>query len=191
MTIADGLMILAVIAGPILAVQAQKWIERWKEAKQRKEYVFKTLMATRATPLSPRFVEALNMIHLEFSGKNAKEKAVIDAWNIYHDHLQGGPRDPRDPAYQAKLDAWGEKTQDCRTELLYKMSLALGYSFDKVQLKKGVHAPQGYADVELELSTLRRGILELVFGKRPLPVAPFGQQDTAPQEKPAMPPKKE
>jgi len=62
MTISDWLMISAVLTGPILAVQVQKFIESWREAKQRKIYIFKTLMATRGTTLSPRHVEALNII---------------------------------------------------------------------------------------------------------------------------------
>ena len=50
------------------------------------------------------------------------------------------------------------------------MSQTLGYGFDKVQLKKGAYTPQGYADFELENSLLRRGTIDMLYGKRPLPV---------------------
>lgn len=43
-------MIIATIAGPILAVQAQKWLERLRERRNRKFCVFQQLMATRASP---------------------------------------------------------------------------------------------------------------------------------------------
>jgi hypothetical protein len=170
MTITDGLMIGAVILGPILAVQAQKWIEAWKQAKERKLWVFKSLMATRGTPVSPRHVEALNVIDLEFSDKKPKEKAVLEAWKIYHSHLYDVPRDYADKAYQSKQEVWDAKRKECFVDLLYAMSQALDYSFDKVQLEKGAYVPQAHGDLETDLFLLRRGILDALYGKRPLPV---------------------
>jgi hypothetical protein len=170
MTISNGLMIVALILGPILAVQAQKIIESWKESKGRKISIFKTLMATRGTPLSPRHVEALNMIDLEFSGKDPKDKAVLDSWKEYHDHLFDAPRDYQDPTYHNKLDTWTAKSNEYLVNLLYAMAQAVGYTFDKVQLKKGAYTPQGYADLEFEFSLIRRGILDLLYEKKTLPI---------------------
>ena len=62
----EWITILAIIAGPILAVQAQKIIEGVKERKERKIRLFHTLMETRAARLSGQHVSALNMIDLEF-----------------------------------------------------------------------------------------------------------------------------
>ena len=66
MTISDGLMIIAILIAPFLAVFAQRQIDLWREQRQRKLWVFKTLMATRGRTLSPEHVQALNMIELEF-----------------------------------------------------------------------------------------------------------------------------
>ena len=41
--ISDGLLITATVVGPILAVQAQKWVEVWREDRARRLQVFKTL----------------------------------------------------------------------------------------------------------------------------------------------------
>ena len=46
--------VLATVVGPILAVQAQKAVERAQERSRRKSWVFHQLMATRASRLSPR-----------------------------------------------------------------------------------------------------------------------------------------
>ncbi|MDA3800188.1 MAG: hypothetical protein PF692_14055 [Kiritimatiellae bacterium] len=170
MAVSNTAMVLAVVAGPILAVQAQKLIETWRDKRQRKVWVFKTLMATRGTVMSPRHVEALNMIDLEFSGKKPKERAVIDTWRLYLDHLSDGPRDYQDPSYQAKLNTWSIKSQDCLVELLHTMGRVLNYDFDKVQLKKGAYTPQGHTDVEFEQSLIRKGTLELIYRQRALPV---------------------
>lgn len=64
----DWSEIIATIAGPILAVQAQKWLERLRERRNRKLKVFQQLMATRASRLSTDHVQALNMIDLVFYG---------------------------------------------------------------------------------------------------------------------------
>ena len=168
MTISDWMMVAAVILGPILAIQAQKLIDAWKQGRERKMWIFKTLMATRGIPVSATHVQALNMIDLEFSGKKVDEKAVLEAWKLYLDHLSDGPRDFQDPDYQSKLNAWSTKSQDCLVDLLYTMGRVLNYDFDKVQLKKGAYTPQGHADIEKSL--IRRGTLDLLYGERALPV---------------------
>lgn len=80
------------LAGPILADQAQKWVERWQDVRNRKLATFRTLMATRATNLSTSHVEALNAVPIDFY----KVKPVMDAWLEYYAHLSldpsGNPR---------------------------------------------------------------------------------------------------
>lgn len=87
MTIADWLMIAAVLLGPIIAVQLTRFLDNKKEVRERKLKVFQTLMATRAYALSWDHVEALNRIDLEFDKNNKKEKPVIEAWKAYLDLL--------------------------------------------------------------------------------------------------------
>ena len=65
MTIADWLMISAVLSGPIIAVQLTRFLDAAKEERERKLQVFKTLMATRAYTVSWDHVVALNRIDLE------------------------------------------------------------------------------------------------------------------------------
>ena len=78
--------ISAIILGPILAVQIEKYLERRRENKNRRLSIFKTLMATRGTVLSWTHVEALNRIDLEFSN-NKKFEKVITTWQEYFDNL--------------------------------------------------------------------------------------------------------
>ena len=83
----DWITVIAVIAGPILAVQAQKFVESFREKKQRRSAIFKTLMSTRAERLHREHVQALNMIDIEFYGRRlfgtryqtSKEKSVTNA----------------------------------------------------------------------------------------------------------------
>ena len=54
--------VFAIIAGPILAIQVQKLIERITQRRDEKRRLFMTLMATRGRPLAPEHVQAPHQI---------------------------------------------------------------------------------------------------------------------------------
>ena len=88
----DTALITATVMGPVLAVQAQKWIERARGRREAQLRIFNTLMATRAARVSPAHVEALNAIDIHFRANGwrvptAKEREVSRRWRIYADHL--------------------------------------------------------------------------------------------------------
>jgi hypothetical protein len=75
----DVAIVVATLLGPILAVQAQKWLERDRVVRDRRLQVFRTLMTTRAMNLSPAHVEALNAVPVEFYGPTKpKLKSITD-----------------------------------------------------------------------------------------------------------------
>jgi len=166
MTISDGLVIAAMIIAPILAVQIQKFIESQKELKERKKQIFRTLMSTRATPLSPPHVEALNMIDIAFH----KDKKIVNAWKLLLDNFDNYPNDPKDPNYQTKLNSSAEKSKELSTDLLFEMAKSLNYEFDKVHLKRGVYIPRGHADFELEQNFIRKSLIEVFSGRKSIPI---------------------
>ena len=90
------------IAGPILAVQAQKWVERATERRRARRSIFHALMSNRATRLNDDFVRALNLIDLEFSqGKGgSKDRDVINAWRS----LLVSPCEPGSPTVRSGVD---------------------------------------------------------------------------------------
>lgn len=178
MTIGDWLIIVAVLAGPILAVQVQKLIESWRESKLRKNNIFKTLMATRGRTLSPIHVEALNMIDLEFSSGKPKDKMVVDAWKIYRDHLNSLKVDRGDRDYSFKLERWTDKANDLLADLLAAMAKVVGYDFDKVHLKKGSYTPQGYVDIEFEQDFIRKSMVKLFLNDAKIPIQIITPSDT-------------
>src|SRR5260370_11858184 len=142
----DGLLIAATILGPILAVQAQKFVERATENRRRKLQVFATLMTTRAARLSPEHVQALNTIELLFSRGwfwQKKEKAVIIAWRVHLDNLTQPWGDD-----EASMKASNERAFNSFVELMFAMSQALGYDFDRVQIKRSAYYPIGHFNNE-------------------------------------------
>jgi hypothetical protein len=176
MTIADALLILAAIVGPIAAVQAQKWIERAREVRTRKLNIFHTLMATRGLRwASLDHVQALNSIDLFFNSKSSKDKSVIVAWGEYLDQLNIRTEDGDDQAARA----WQERSIDLLAHLLKEMGLSLGYDFTIVQLKRGIYYPRGHdeeiaARIALRtiLTKLRDGSWHVPLDIKSLPVDP-------------------
>jgi hypothetical protein len=167
-TTSDIVMVIAVVLGPILAVQAQKWIELLREDRNRRLFTFKRLMATRGATLSPGHVEALNMIDLEFNGKNKKDEQVRRRWKEYLDHLGSLSQDPKEKEKQA--DSWRQRNGDLLAELLHDMGVAVGYDFDKVHIRRGIYSPLGHLQDELEGQGIRRGLLQVLSGERALPM---------------------
>lgn len=163
---ADVLMIVAVLSAPIVAVQVQRWVEDYRRKSDRKEWIFKTLMATRAETLSRDHVNALNMIDLEYY-EDKKGRSVVHKWREYLDHLGSYP--PENSTDEDRK-RWSERKDGLLVDLLQEMAHRLGYKFDKVLLKKGLYSPRAYSDNELEQMAIRRGLVELLHGQRSLPV---------------------
>jgi len=157
MTIADWLMIFAVLFAPLIAVQVQKYLEHYREDRGRKLNVFKMLMATRAATVSAEHVQALNMIDLEFRGKKYKE--VTDAWKMYHDHLYHYPKED-----EKQQPIWSERSVDLLAKLLLEMGRSLSYHFDEVHVKRGTYAPEAHAQIEKESWLIRLGLIRLLHG---------------------------
>lgn len=161
MTIADWLMITAVLLGPIIAVRLTRYLDNKKEIRERKLNIFKILMATRAYAVSWDHVMTLNKIDLEFDKNNKKEKAVIEAWKEYLDLL--GNKD-------ITGEAWNIKRVDLLVELLHKMAQVLDYDFDKTHIKNSSYSPVAHGKLEDEQSAMRQGVIEILEGKRVLPM---------------------
>jgi len=165
----DLAIVAATLLGPVLAVQAQKALERIRERRSRKSEVFHTLMATRAARVSAEHVKALNMIDLVFYGhrvlgiprRSKSEQAVLDAWREYHDHL-GTQADEK------TQEIWNVKGEELLINLLFAMAIDVGYKFDRVQLKKGAYSPIAHGNLELEHNILRQLALQVMSGKQAL-----------------------
>ncbi|MGA8538405.1 MAG: DUF6680 family protein [Terriglobales bacterium] len=159
----SAITIFAIYYGPIAALRIQRQIDDEREARSRKQYIFKTLMTYRATPLNSSFVQALNLIDVEFVADNDNERAVRDAWKELLDHFNSY-KEAKDPV---------ERSRELTAVLLSAIGKSLGYKFDKVYLKKGAYYPAFALNVEQEQHALRRSLLAVLDGKRRIPVGVF------------------
>jgi hypothetical protein len=160
---ADVAIIFATLVGPILAVQAQKWLEKSRAITDRRNHIFRVLMGTRAAVLSPAHVEALNAIPVEFYGSSVRLKTINETWKVFLDHhmQQDAPL----------TDAWWQKRQDLFVDLLHLIAQFLGYGFSRSQLARDIYNPQAHGELETEQTIIRKGIVKLFNGEAALPMA--------------------
>ena len=210
----EWLTIIAIAVGPFLGIWANgKLKDRTKSTYQRKLDIFKTLMATRATPLARTHVESLNRIDIEFTG--IKEKKVREAWAELLDHYEQVPTPLNPPLpnqsdeaqetygvdlqeFNSKNYIWGEKTTELRSTLLQEMGNLLGYEFTAVMIKKAIYYPKLHGDIDHEQLLLLASANSVLLGQRPLYVTTWGdsvnsgrpaaaRSQSAPESGPAAP----
>jgi hypothetical protein len=154
----DGLLAACTILGPILAVQAQKWVERNTEQKNRKKRLFENLMMVRGETLSVDFKRSVNMIEMVFAG----DKKVINAWHNLFDTFS--EKFNNDTEAKVLVD----KRTDFLKILLKEMSQVCGYDFDDRTIAKGYYTPTAHMNFEEELRRVRQGAADLLEGKKSL-----------------------
>lgn len=151
-------MLLAVLLAPLAAVQLSMWRERVRRADDRRLSIFQTLMSTRTQRLGWPHISALNMIDVEFYGKG-KFEAVRGAWHSYLANLAS----PQSEAMSIERDR-------LFYELLQKMGIALGYTFEITSIKQTAYIPQWHTDFEKDQAVIRAGVVGVLSGKLSIPV---------------------
>lgn len=164
-----GVVAAATIAGPVLAVQAQKWIERATERKRARRAIFHALMSNRATRMNDDFVKALNLIDLEFGAdrRQKSDRNVINAWRSLFGEYQYGSRNDLN---ESDIKTWAQRVDDRLVSLLAAMASTLGYTFSEEELRRGIYYPKGRVDVENNQLAILSGLKQLLEGKLSIPM---------------------
>lgn len=179
--------IVAILASPLIAFWVGKLVSDHAAQRERRHRLFESLWLTQHLGIygrmSPEHVRALNMVEIEFARTKGDEvwddgasNRVLAAWASYHNHLNvqrplvTDAENP-DPAELAAASEWDQANDISLRNLLHEMAQALGYKHsDRERTERGSYAPIGYANADLENIALRNAALELLNGKRPLPV---------------------
>jgi hypothetical protein len=128
-------------------------------------------MRTRRMYMHVDHVAALNVIQVEF----AKEAGVIQAYKSYIRNLSEEVPQPG-PA----LDRFTQLRNDLFFDMLYEIAQALKMDMDKRDLERLAYLPNGWIDEDGEMRAFRRGMIDVLSGKRPLPISPFQPPPTSP-----------
>lgn len=179
---ADWLTLIAIIIGPVFGAWfATSWGER-KNDHERKMHIFRSLMSTRKTPMSPENVRALNLIDVEFND----DSDVLQSWsNLLEDLEATIPKKPyeeisndltieevkeRERLYDQRVN---EGRQRLRVKLVQAMGKSLGYNLEQYDISEGGYYPQFHDNIEWEQHNVRSLFSDLYKGIRGLPVSIF------------------
>lgn len=157
--------IAAIVAGPFFAVVVTHILQESKDLKQRRMHVFRGLMTSRRTPLSPERVQALNLIEVEFFGKQAVLNRFSDLLEVYNDQVRWKSEDS--DVRTSVLQEVDDKT----VLLLQEMGRVLGYKLENLTLLRGGYYPEAFSQIELQQNEIREFLVGLKKGSLYLPTA--------------------
>lgn len=106
----------------------------------------------------------MNLVEVEFHGR----KAVIDAWKLYWAHLQKGT-----PVNEAQAAQFLRERDALLTKLLHGIAKALNFKMEQLDIFEGGYAPQGWIDDEDNLRLVRTLLLDVLNGRRGIPIVPL------------------
>src|SRR6266487_850805 len=149
-------IIVATLSGPVLAVVVTRFIDARRDRKARQTDLFRTLMRSRRSALSPEYVAALNTVEVEFARVMPVENAQRELLAHLNLHAQS-------------LD-WLDRLRRLRTRLLYAIATYLGYEMEQRDVLEGGYIPSGWATVEEQQQAILQGAKELLAGTRTLKV---------------------
>ena len=144
-------MVVCTLISPVLAIRVDRFISYQNQKINVQQQIFKTLMRTRSSRLSFDHVYALNMIEIEFSGKEETEKQVIDIWRQYHDTFKA----------EEVTESLKQKQEGLFIDLLYAMSLHLEYNFDKTTIRNSWYTPRIWGDITVREEKIRENLNDL------------------------------
>ena len=169
--------VIAIIAGPIAAVIVTRRNDVAREKLRRRQDIFNRLMMTRRATLSADHVTALNVIQTEFHD----DEKIIASFKKYMD-LLAQPFPVADPSVFCHFT---EEKDDAFNELMFCVGQHLGFDLDKRDLAKYSYVPQGWVNVEAEQTAIRQLTIEVLQGKRGIPVTPLRVSDVSGKFPPA------
>jgi hypothetical protein len=156
-TVKDLVNLLAIFLGPVTAVLVTRFVDNRRAQHDRRMGIFRTLMGTRRIKLHAERVGALNLIKIEFY----RYKDVLDRLNAYINDMNNGSAD---------LKKWAEVSDELFTKLVQAIGMRLGYKIEQLDIFKGGYVPRGWEMIENEQQMFRQLIIELLQGKRSVPI---------------------
>ena len=166
----EWLTIIAIITGPLAAVSITIWRDHRNEVKRRRTEILAVLMRTRVARLSGEHVGALNLVQLEFHGR----QSIIDAYTQYIKHLNM----PLPPV--SEQDYFFKQREVRFLELLTTIATELNYKFDKKDLESLSYTPQVWHDDEWTQRGNMSLLSQLLRGERFLRVKSESHQEHDP-----------
>jgi hypothetical protein len=157
--------LLSGITGALVTLIGNHFYSRWKDKKEKREKIFKTLMSTRGFRAYPAHVEALCAVEVEWSASD--DTTVHSAWKAYNYHLN---KQVPDDVNNSENIAWRNDLEELFANLIVALGESIGKPQDKTEVKRGAYGPKSWWDAEFEANLLRKGLLSIIGQGRGLSI---------------------
>lgn len=157
-------IVAATFLGPIAAILVSLWRERRSRVRERRMWIFRTLMATRRVAIREEHVSAINQIEVEFY----EDRGVMAAWKNYVGHLNSYPRQ-ENVTDQERLE-WERRRNGLLAVLLAAIGKRLGFAIGEVEIQEGGYAPEAWQARELAALNALNFLVDLSEGRKVLPI---------------------
>lgn len=145
------------VVGSLATLIGNHFYTQWREKKQKREQIFRTLMSTRGFRTYATHVEALCAVEVEWS--SPEDEKVRSAWKAYNHHLNKQvSQDLSDP----ENVAWRNTLEDLFADLIVALGESIGKPQDKTDVKTGAYGPRAWWEAEQENSVLRKGMVRII-----------------------------
>ena len=151
----DWITVAAIIVGPVLALFAQRALDRIREKKNRRVTLYLTAMSLRATWLNQDSLRALNSLDTVFSKRG--DKPIRDAWARVIAHAY-----TKRPVEPEAARGWDNRMLDLRVDLYQLLGEAVGYKHTVEYIKTHFYSPQYHVDAELEGIAIRKQLAKAI-----------------------------
>lgn len=164
----DILMLISVLAGPALGVWLAHILAESSNNRKLKLRAFASLMAHRRNHSNPDRSEALNLAEVLFKD----DQKVLSAWQAYMDKVNTEP-----PSDIKQLEKLVQEANENYAKMLHAMANVLKIKIGEIDLMRGGYAPRSWENFEFESGLIRKYFIELLEGKRLIPVFVAGPQE--------------
>ncbi len=130
-----ALTLIAIVAGPVVAILVNRYLQRRKDRKEQKKRIFKQLMKDRKFVLSSGYEEAMSLICVEFDACRGIEVDIRDCYQMCLNHVKNTHYRNRDEA------AWYNEMIKRLTSLICLIAKSLEYNVGRAEVEGGF--PQG------------------------------------------------
>jgi hypothetical protein len=150
----DWITVAAIIAGPVLALFAQRLLDWFREKRDRRLKLYFTAMSYRspATWLHPESLRALNSIDTVFD--ESSDDPVRDAWAQVIAHSTTPEPNPQTNPTEHR--EWAQRLFDLRVNLYQLMGKAVGHEHTLEYLKTQMYYPKLHFDADAQALQIRR-----------------------------------
>ena len=141
---------IGLILGPVVAVGLTLWIESRRRVREQQLTLLRMLIATHHLPSDPSYQIAINLIPIEFRGR----QAVMTA---HKEFIESVARQPDGVNDEKIFRDWGVKS----VRLVHEVAKALKYDLRETDLQTAPYSSKGWADRDAILLDSQRAMRDI------------------------------